>query len=259
MKTSNKLLTLLLVLLFAIPPVMIAGFETAIKNNHYLVKSPAGFNVEPLNEMKPFKVVKLEGNRVDRRFGLVCHIYPGDKYGYRFTNYDPGHAENGRTDSCHTELLGDTLIVRYHTRSSEIFRPNNYHYGVQIEITVPKTVSVWANNSVVNIDSSISPLDALNLALTNNALVNIGYNKDARDIGEPDMPTAVFPKIIIEAANSEIILNRNSIVKNLQAHLHGNSTLEFADKAAVDTLSGTISDQSVLNAPYRYVKKLSAQ
>jgi hypothetical protein len=253
MKTSNKLLILLLVLLFLIPLMTVMGFKAAIKNNQYVVKNTYGNNVSDFKDLRPFKVIKMDGDSRDKL--LKCNIRYGDKYGYKFNNYDPQRLEEGRSDSCNVGLAGDTLVVSYGIRANEALKANNYYYGVEVEITIPETMPIVASAAMVNMDSSAARFSSLNFSLTGNTLLNI-VNANSRRAENADIHKAVFPKIVIDATSSQIDLNENSAVKNLQVSLKEQSRLNINEKTAVDTLSGSISDESVINVPYKFVQQL---
>ena len=254
MKTSNKLLMLLLALLFLIPLMMVMGFKAAIKNNQYTVKNMYGLHIPDFKYLKPFKVIKLNGGlQQDKQ--LKCNIRYGDKYGYKFNNYDPGLLEEGRSDSCNISMAGDTLVISYGARTNEALKKNNYYYGVEVAVTIPETMPIVASAAMVNVDSSTSRFSSLHFSLTDNSLLNVG-NADPRRAENSNADKVVFPKIVIDAASSQIDLNENNAVKNMQVSLKGQSRFNFNEKAEVDTLSGIISDESVINAPYNLVKKL---
>lgn len=260
MKTSNKLLMLLLVLLFSIPLVMIMGWKAAIKENRYVVKNINGTNGNAFKETGRFKAIKMNGG-LQRDKPLKCDIRYGDKYGYAFKNYDPQIFEEGRSDSCTVALAGDTLVINYNIKTNEALKANNYYYGVGVEITIPETIPIVANAAMVNLDSSAARFSSLNFVLANKAELNINGNIYPRTVTKEGnqyavIPESIFPEIVIDATTSQINLNANSSVKKLQLSLKGQSRVNFDEKSAVDTLSGSISDESVFNAPYNLVKKL---
>lgn len=262
MKTSNKLLLLLLVLLFLVPLMMMMGFKAAIKNNQYVAKNMNGYNAVAFKNLGPFKAIKINGGvrNVRDDFGLRCTIRYGDKYGYKFNDYDPQQFEEGRLDSCNVSIAGDTLVVNYSIKANELYK-SNYYFGIQMEITIPETMPIVANAAKINVDSSAAGFSFLDFALTNKAELHINGNVNPHTVIKEGnsysvIPKAVFPKIIIDATTSKINLEENSAVKNLQVSLKGPSRLDCNEKAIIDTLSGSISDESVLNAPYNLVKKL---
>lgn len=260
MKTSNKLLILFLVFLFSIPLVMIMGLKAAIKNNQYTMKNIYGGNTVAFKYLRPFKVLKIDGGPQGDN-PLKCTIRYGDKYGYRFNNYNPQQFEDGRLDSCNVSTAGDTLVIRYIARANEALEKNNYYTGVELEITIPETIPVVANAAVANMDSSVSHFSSLDFTLVNNAELNISGNSNPRTViaeknNYTTIPETVFPKIVVDATSSQINLGENNAVKNMQVSLKGQSRFNLNEKASIDTLSGSIADESVFNVPYRFVKKL---
>ncbi len=251
MKTSNKLLIALILLLFSVPLISIMGFKSAVKADRYIVKSEMGYEVSAPTVVKPFAAIKLNGVMVDNNFGLKTFIRYGDKYGYFIRNYDQANLEEGRTDSCRIRLVGDTLVVDYHLKAFDKINVPNYSYGAEIEITVPQTVPIIANFAMIEIDSSAASFGAMKFDLTAALL-------DLRPIAEnrPGMNQMVLREITVNANNSSIKIGDQVNIKNLKIGLTGRSDINFRETASIDTISGHISEASFFNAPYRYSKFL---
>lgn len=263
MKTSNKLLIALVLLVFSFPLILMMGFKSAIKADRYIVKNNNGYEVSEPQNVKSFTAIKLNGIPSDRNFGLKTHIKYGDKFNYIIRNYDAANPEDGRTDSCRISWAGDTLVIDYNLKAFKKINESNYFYGVDIDITVPHAVPVIANAAAVKIDSSAVVLGPMSFQLSNEASLGVdGVVRTQREAMEDDsykessVFRTVFPDIAINANNASVRIGDHVNIKNLKLHLNGKSTINFSEAVSIDTLSGHISEASFFNAPYKYSKFL---
>lgn len=250
MKTSNKLLITLALLLFAVPLIIMMGFKSAIKSENYVTKSNTGYGVYKPKELKSFAAIKLNG-LPEKNFGLKTFIRYGDKYSYFVRNYDEANIENGRTDRLRVRYVGDTLVVDYNLNSVTVMNAPNYSYGIEMDITIPHPVPVIANFANITIDSSAAALGSMNVELSAGS-----FDINPAETQREDMPQTVFRELTIKANNASINIGDRVNIKNLKVALNGRSDINFRETATIDTLSGHISDTSFFNAPYRYSKFL---
>ncbi|MGE9311731.1 hypothetical protein ACLOAU_08795 [Niabella sp. CJ426] len=266
MKTSNKLLIGLVLLLFSLPLILMMGFKAAVKNNHYVVRSNTGYEVSEPKEVKAFTAIKLNGNvPASNDIGLRTNIIYGEKFGYSINNYNENHPEEGRIDSCRISWAGDTIVVNYDLKAFDKINSSNYFNGVEIDITIPHAVPVIANGAtvIVNIDTSAVALGAMSFQLSNGAILNV-ERLSADQWGRMDDQSlkkfiklqTLFSDITINANNASIKIADQVNIKNLKLNLNGKSTVNFSEAVAIDTLSGHISEASFFNAPYRFSKFL---
>ncbi len=263
MKTSNKLLTGLVLLIFSFPLILMMGFKAAVKNNHYVVRSNTGYEVSESKEVKAFTAIKLNGLPYNNEFGLKANIKYGNKFSYLLKNYDVAELEKGRTDNCRVSWAGDTLVVDYSFKSVVKANEPNFFYGVEMDITLPRAVPVIATGTTIAIDSSAVALGAMNFQLFNQASlyadgVTVIQQQETGDQSSPKVVAyqTVFPALTVNANNAFIKIGDHVNIKNLKLNLNGSSTINFSEAVAIDTLSGHISESSVFNAPYRFSKFL---
>ncbi|MFT3903786.1 MAG: hypothetical protein QM727_11480 [Niabella sp.] len=259
MKTSNKLLIALLVLVLVIPLLIMLSFKKAIQSDKYVVKNYYGDNVMPFRNLKPFHAAKLDGAMPDL---LKCNIKHGDQYAYKFQGFV--RDENDKADSCKISYIGDTLVITYHLKSIE--EPNtshSYSYGNTIDLTLPETVPVIAKGATIYIDSSSVMNNPMNFKLSDNAVLNIsgGIKTEPIRLGDNLFKDSViyqtiYPTIVIEADGSEVNIAQSPIIQNLKIDLKGTSKLNIMENASVGSLQGTISPESIVNAPYRFIQNL---
>jgi len=251
MKTSNKLLTGLVLLIFSFPLILMMAFKAAVKNNHYVVRSNTGYKVSEPKEVKSFAAIKLNGIIEANDVRLKTFIRYGDKYSYFIKNYDRANPEEGRTDSCRIRVIGDTLLIEYIPRMLDKINETNYSYGIEMDITIPHSVPVIANAANITIDSSATALEAMNFELSAGSL-NISPVATQNE----HTSQTVFQDITVNAHNASIEIGDRVKIKNLKLDLNGRSDINFREASSIDTLSGHISDASFFNAPYRYSKFL---
>lgn len=263
MKTSNKLLIGLVLLLFSFPLILMMGFKAAIKNDRYVVRSNTGYKVSEPEPLKAFTAIKLNGIPFNNEFGLKARIKYGDKFSYRIKNYDEANPEQGRTDNCRVSWAGDTLVVDYNLKAVVKANEPSFFYGIEMDITLPRAVPVIAGGTTVTIDSSAVALGAMSFQLSNEAQLGVdGVVTTPREGTGVDLHKesvvyqTVFPDIAINANNASVRIGDHVHIKNLKLDLNGKSTINFSEAVAIDTLSGHISEASFFNAPYRFSKFL---
>lgn len=250
MKTSNKLLIALVLLIFSVPLILMMGFKSAVKHNRYVVKSDNGYEVSESKEVKSFAAIKFNGVIESNATRLTAFIRYGDKYSYLMRNYDPANPEEGRTDSCRIRVVDDTLLIEYTPRLLDKVNETNYSYGIEIDITVPHSVPVIANATNISIDSSAAALGAMNFELSAGSLDIKSLAKERKS--QP----VVFQAIAVNAHHASINIDDQIKIKNLKVDLNGRSDINFRESTSIDTISGHISDASFFNAPHKYSKFL---
>ncbi|MCH5689761.1 hypothetical protein LWM68_39380 [Niabella sp. W65] len=148
MKTSNKLLILLLVLVFSLPLVLMMSFKAAIKNEHYIVKNSNGYDNVPAGALQPFKFIKIEGSI--RNEMLKCNIKYGETNRYKWINYSSEqHGDSSRLIS----YKGDTLVIHYQPKIETINGQESYWAGAELELVLNREVPVIAEGAVITVNT----------------------------------------------------------------------------------------------------------
>ncbi len=263
MKTSNKLLLALVLLIFSFPLILMMGFKSALKHNRYIVKSDNGYQVSAPHNVKPFTAIKLNGMPLNNNSGLKTYIKRGDQFNYHIRNYNAADPEQGRTDSCRISWAGDTLVVDYHLKEPNTKSGSSFFYGVEIDITIPRAVPVIARGAAITIDSSTAALGAMSFLLSNEASLGVDgvVTTQREEAGGGSYKESVvyrttFPDLAIEADNASVRIGDQVSVKKLRLGLNGRSVINFSEAVSIDTLTGHISETSFFNAPYKFSKFL---
>lgn len=261
MKTSNKLLLILVALIITVPLLMMASFQSAISSNKFVVKNYNGAEASPVKQLMPFSVLKIETNVPGNFEGvnhlLSCVIKKGKTYSYKLFDFN---AEN--SDSISVSYKGDTLVFAYANQLENVKR-EDYNTKYRLEITMPRSIPVIINKATVaaDVEDAFFVDEKSNFTLANNAsLIINGKNKEANYMYDSSVskPVILVPGYTIQAADSKITFNGNMQIKNMNVSLMGASNFQLEEGVVVDTLYGNISDKSVISAPYNYIKKLKA-
>ena len=263
MKTSNKLLVALLVLILVVPILIMMSFKKAIDNNLYTVTNFGGSSVGELKEVEPFKVILIENNLknskdVEANKFLKCAIIHGSQYAYKLTKFN----NINKADSIDFHVKGDTLVIAYNKMPDNIKR-SDYYVGCEVEVNVPGNIIVIADNATVNIDNSYKQ-QAMEFTLLNQAVLNVTAalpQKQTIPLGnslfrDSLISQTIFTDIKINATTSTVNIDNLPTIRKLELDLKGTSALNIPAGIITDTLNSRLSTDVLLNAPYSTIKKL---
>lgn len=257
MKTSNKLLLVLVALIIAVPLLMLLSFRSAIKADKFTLKT-YGDGKPTQTVLKPFKVLKIASTAPQL---LNCTIKSGDTYAYRFNQYL--YNAKGDADSCTISYVGDTLVLAYNRINKD---ENEITGSNDIELTVPAIAEIISNGATITINAAaVNKQPVLNFNLSQQAALNInGIDKETfytfdssnQKTDEQQKKMPVLQSINIQSTDAVVNINNVLKINILNAYLNNASRLNLSEDASIDTLSGSISEKAIINAPYRYIKKL---
>ncbi|MCH5600359.1 hypothetical protein [Niabella ginsengisoli] len=258
MKNSNKLLILLIVLVFSIPLIMVMGFKTAIKENRYVVKNRFGVEDIAFKSLKPFKVVKLYGGPVINQ--LRCNIKNGKEYAYKFVNYNSNQYEDGRSDSCSIHFIKDTLVIMYKVKTDEAYKAENYYNGVELDLIIPEGVPVIAEGAkvVINTIKDDSPKNIM-IDMSKKAELEIMSSLDRRpELSDSlsEQNRVLLSNYNIKSTESKVMITAHARITNLKIDASNNSQVTINQNVIIDSLFGSLSPETIINAPYKFVKNL---
>ncbi len=145
MKTSNKILTAFIAIIFLVPFFLLLSFSSKVKNGQYtVVKNEFGGSNSHQGSITAYNVVKIIGPGQPGVF--TCKIIPSDSASYKYFDYD-----NYR-DSISVEQQGDTLFVKYINSETENIGNTEYtHLAIDLYLPVMKKIIV--EGADVRIDS----------------------------------------------------------------------------------------------------------
>ncbi|MDB5247262.1 MAG: hypothetical protein JWQ40_1656 [Segetibacter sp.] len=173
MKTSNKILTGLIVVVFTVPLLLAYSLKSKMKKGEYTVKK----NDDSRNEgnmrsgsFTAFKVVKVVAPNPEF---LTCHFKQSDNMNYKYYNYQ-------RKDSVIVFTSNDTLYIQYlkekaSTNGNESGRYNHF----EIDVNLPAFSNLVVDGAVVVLDSASSA--NLSVSLKNNGEIKDGGEKREED------------------------------------------------------------------------------
>ncbi|MEO6000312.1 MAG: hypothetical protein ABIN89_25980 [Chitinophagaceae bacterium] len=178
MKTSNKILLGLLVVIFAIPFLLAFSLKRKVKNGEYTtVKNEDRESEDKVRSgsFTAFKVVKVIAPGPNF---LTCHLKLSENMSYRYYQR-PGE------DSIAVFTGNDTLFVTYVTRKDQ--RDNN----LQININLLSFNNLVVDGAVVVIDSlPASPVN-LTVTLKNNGQIKDGSEKKKEPVVKGSPPVSI--------------------------------------------------------------------
>ncbi|WP_346236270.1 hypothetical protein ABDK00_016305 [Niabella insulamsoli] len=256
MKTSNKLLLLLIAIVFAIPLIMVMAFKKAIKEDRYIVKNRFGMEDVAFKTLKPFRVVKLDGGPIANQ--LRCNIKTGKDYAYKFVNYNAARSEEGRSDSCNINFIKDTLVITYNTKTNEALKAANYYNGVELDLIIPQEVAVIAERAkvIINTIKGDSPKNmAIDLAKEAELEIMTTLNRHPElSDSLSEQCRVLLSNYTIKSNASKVMISAHARIVNLKIDAQSNSWVSIGQNVVIDSLSGKLSPETILETPYKLAK-----
>ncbi len=165
MKTSNKILLGLLLVVFAVPFILATNIKSKIKKGEYMVKNYENENKDykRTGSFSAFTVVKVIAPAPDL---LRCHLQVSGKMDYTYMNY------SGK-DSVHVYTSNDTLYIKYVADVST----NNDQNGFRINVNLPAFNNLVIDGAAVVLDSLPETTGNLSVILKNNGELKDGSKK----------------------------------------------------------------------------------
>lgn len=268
MKTSNKLLVLLIILVFVIPFLVGLSFQKSIRNDDYRLRK-FGNQIIHRGKYKPYKTVMITAPMTDV---LTCYLRPSDPDSlyYSYTTY------HGREspDSVNVYNSGDTLYIQYVGGKRVTNFENGRRTGEQIDYTkvnvylyMPVFDDIVVETGTIRIDSlgrsarvSLTNLGEFYLAREGTRTVKkvITETKTGESVSVDSTYSGNFNKITITGDNGRFFIGANAWVRRLQLNLRGTSVLSINDHARIDTIAGYLSNQTSVRAHPKNVTRLES-
>lgn len=266
MKTSNKLLVLLIILVLVIPFLVGLSFQKSIRNGDYRLQK-WGNQIIHRGKYKPYKTVMITAPMTDV---FTCYLRPSDPDSlyYSYTTY---HG-NKSPDSVNVYNSGDTLYVQYVGGKRVANFENDRRTGEAIDYTkvnvylyMPVFDDIVVETGTVRIDSlgrsakvSLTDLGELYLAQEGRKTVKrvITETKTGESVSVDSTYSGNFSKITVTGDNGRFYIGANAWVGILQLNLRGTSILSINDEARIDTIAGYLSNQTSIRAHPGTVSRL---
>ena len=259
MKTSNKLLIAFLLVAFLSSFVLFFSFKKAIKENRFTYENYGQDNKETY-KLAPYKYVKIISPSPDANL-FKCNIFPSAEAKYMIPDYFPKKYFSANNQ-------GDTLVLKYEIPLDKNGIQTNRLQGLSLDLYLPNMENLYVFGVGITIDSvDVSANPLINIWLSDNAGLTLGRggrrevfiatinNKNAAKLPttEDFYGAGVAPiqlgSFNIQANNSKIYLGHYSSIKNLQINTANESEINIEAGTRIDTLRGSISAQTTLNAP----------
>ncbi|RYF94490.1 MAG: hypothetical protein EOO00_05270 [Chitinophagaceae bacterium] len=249
MKTSNKILIGFCAIVFLIPVLTVMSFKRKISKGQFIVESQGsqGSNFRS-GTFAAYKVIKFvsPGNRL-----LKVNLKESDSLYYSYHIL-------GDNDSIRISNLGDTLLVQYDGRPTEI---HNQQSELRLSLKLPSLAHLVIDNADVTLDSlNAKTQTGISASITNNGCLNIGTLTKER-IHENGTDEFDFPynlqTLAVSMNNGELSLGSQTNIQQLNLDVQGPSTLAIKDGASIQETSGRISGQSSVKASWKYIKRLA--
>jgi hypothetical protein len=167
MKTSNKILIGLLIVIFAVPLLVSFSLKSKIDKGEYTIEKYENMSTGSMRSgsFTAFKVVKVMAPHPHL---LTCHLKFSDTSNYSF------YKENGK-DSIIVFNSNDTLYVEYSAGeevSGSNERSDNQH--LEIHVDLPAFNNIVVDGAIVIIDSVPATAGNLSVTLRNNGEIKDG-------------------------------------------------------------------------------------
>lgn len=270
MKTSNKILLVFFILIFAAPFLLFMGFRSKIKKGEFTVtRTDANNQYIYSGAIKPYKVVKVVGPNIPEVFS--CYIIPAGIASYSYTNI-------GNDDSINLQQKGDTLLVTYeHVKLSPDNNSESYS-NLSVNLYLPQINNVIIQGAGVFIDSMNAKNDtAVYFSLTKWAKLTLGKFGSSTSVAlavtenpgnsvpdsiinrllSTEKSTGRFNKLNIAATDSYVDFGMHAWMKVLNLNLRGTSTIELNGNSRIEQLTGFISDSASVKANWKNIRRLA--
>ena len=173
MKRSNKILTGLLVVVFAVPLLLAATLKGKIKDNVYTVEKSKYYHEENLvsGSFTAYKVVKVIAPRPQL---LRCILTASDKMNFTYN-------KETAKESVMVFTKNDTLFVQYNntTTQAEKNSDRNWNNELTVKVNLPTLNSLVVDGAVVIVDSFHAASGNMSVVIKNRGELKDGSKRNA--------------------------------------------------------------------------------
>lgn len=251
MKTSNKILLGLFIIVFLIPVFIIMSFRSMIKKGQFTVIKDQPYMNDNLRSgnLKPYKVIKLvapEGRM------LKCNLKFSDSLYYRY------YGNDGSGDSINIYNKADTLFVQYIKQSVKKGSDDDYNDNeLQAELKLPSMEHIIMENAEATILSAdTAKNNSMDIEVYGNGLFNMASTAENIDKRSETVSPYKIGQLSVKSINGRIHLGKAAEIGQLNLAVNGNTSITIEDGATIGEMKGSLSDSSTVKASWKYVKKL---
>ncbi|TXH58171.1 MAG: hypothetical protein E6Q89_03715 [Bacteroidia bacterium] len=252
MKTSNRLLIILLAIVLTLPFIAALNLRNKFKKNEFYVNKTDG----ALQPLRPFKVVEVD-NTVGIG-GLSCELVFGNTIGYSLVDIAKNNIE---IDSLQVFYKGDTLVFkRVDPNYLNNINEQRFYSPIIITLYMPNHINVIAKNATINMNT-ITPLlsaDSIKFNLSNNAQFNLNnqYTPENKNPESLSSKTLSIAPIFIDCNASDINLDGKIHIAQLSVTTLNNSSITIGKEITIDNLNSQISDETKITGSSKLLKTI---
>lgn len=163
MKTSNKILLGLIVIIFAVPLLLAYTLRNKIDKGEYTIEKnyrSEGQRSKRSGSFTAFKVVKVVAPGPGF---LTCHLKPSNTMNYQYYN--------DRKDSIIVSNSNDTLYISYLGEKGSVNQGRREHGDLSIEVSLPPFNNLVVDGAAVIFDSLPASMSNLSVTIKNKAVI----------------------------------------------------------------------------------------
>lgn len=236
MKTSNKILVGMVVVLVLIPTFIMVALAMKVKNEDY--------TIEMTEWEKMARVSKVISNTgymkltAPQGSALNCTIHYSDSVYYR--------KHGSHIDSLSIENIGDTLCFTVIQGASG---RRDDGETVYLDVFMPFKGLLMLDGAEARIDS-VNAETVLQVNMVNNSRFSIGNDEQDRK------RLMKFASLFVKADNSNLFINDQSEIDAVQLSLTGAAHLQLSEKAVIGAISGSIAGTASVAGPAKWLYQL---
>jgi len=251
MNTSNKILTGFLIVIFLLPVFVFLSFKSKIRSGQYTVVKNEHYVSENFRSgnFKAYKVIKLVS---PPGRALKCNLQYSDSLYYSYN-------VNDSRDSIRVYNLADTLFIQYINKTAQQDNTNVYSNDeLYVDVKLPSLEELVVNNAEATVSGMNDAVTKnMTVELHGTALLNVGSRKQDVNDTNQDAATYTIDQLLMRSDNGEMSLGKNVRIGQMIILAGGGSVVNIEDGAEIDHIQGNLSDSSIVNASWKYVKKLA--
>ena len=209
MKTSNKILLGMVIVVFTVPLLLAAALQSKIKKGIYTVEKNDNSSPEKISSgsFTAAKVVKIVAPNPDL---LTCHLKPADTMSY---SYYKGESN----DSVKVFTSSDTLYIMYIDMQKKTTKNGNSNNdNFEINVNLPAFNNVIVDGAQVILDSFAASAGTLSVTLKNKGVIKDGSENKEKSVSK-ELPAAVIKKehpVPVSAVFRQAAATGNSNIAN---------------------------------------------
>ena len=233
MKTSNKLLVILLINLVLIPTTIMLALSAKVNSGKYVLgmteMEKEARAAKPISNTGLLKLTAPIGTK------LECTIHYSDSVYYR--------KYGSANERLSVENSGDTLV--FSLPSSTDASKDEDRNEIYLDLFMPFNGLLMLDGATAKLDSVAADAE-IEVAMQNNSILTLGNRE--RDKNTP----LKFASLFVQANNSDLTIPDRTSIEKLVLKLDGQSKLAFGQELQFANLEGTISGETSVNGPAKW-------